>query len=511
MKKILLFVSAVMISSFLNGQKLTVIDDIETENTSLDVQFRHSFDGGILFSILKKFESDYTYFTTDGTVENTKETTVNPGVHSNSNFDGNYDVGDGYIYYMTRINTGEKIYRLSKQTLDIELFTTIDLPSNEYINGIDYYKGYFYYTVEENFYRISLQTKEIELIADLGFYDAKGVKVYKDKIYLLADNNDGFYGLFECTGTAASIKLIKKIKPFQGISDQTIHWFEFKDKLYFTLYFKTDEPGTIYYTDGSENGTGALIDIHHNSFFDFYNVFKIGNLGDKFIFFEHVPNGGLHDCRIYASDGTPQGTSELLPGTILKNRAANIEIVNNQCYFLSDNTLYKTDGTSSGTMQAHSEYIREFNFIGESLYYVSEDALINKVDKSGNSSQIKYNGSDISTYDELFKSGNKLFFTSSINNDRRLIVLEDTLTLASNGQALADIILSPNIIFQYLTFNESQIGHELIVYGSQGIRLMQEPITQSSIDCSKLTSGNYFLILIDKKNSKFYKSSFTKL
>ncbi|MBK8355899.1 MAG: hypothetical protein IPL13_11165 [Saprospiraceae bacterium] len=75
--------------------------------------------------------------------------------------------------------------------------------------------------------------KEIELVSKLEFYEAKGVKVFKDKIYLLADNDDGNYGLFECTGTAASIKLIKKLKPFNGISDQTIHWFEFKDKLYF--------------------------------------------------------------------------------------------------------------------------------------------------------------------------------------------------------------------------------------------------------------------------------------
>ncbi|MBK8355898.1 MAG: hypothetical protein IPL13_11160 [Saprospiraceae bacterium] len=35
--------------------------------------------------------------------------------------------------------------------------------------------------------------------------------------------------------------------------------------------------------------------------------------------------------------------------------------------------LYKTDGTKSGTVQAHSENIKEFNFLEETLYYVADD------------------------------------------------------------------------------------------------------------------------------------------
>ena len=63
------------------------------------------------------FEIEDTYCTSDGTIENTKETTENPGVNYNSDLKGNYDVGDGYIYYKQRINTGSKIYRLSIRIL----------------------------------------------------------------------------------------------------------------------------------------------------------------------------------------------------------------------------------------------------------------------------------------------------------------------------------------------------------------------------------------------------------
>ena len=512
MKKLLLFVVVSLFSTFItNGQKLTVMNDLESDNTDLDTEFRHSFDGGILFSFRKKFEIEDTYCTSDGTIENTKETTENPGVNYNSDLKGNYDVGDGYIYYKQRINTGSKIYRLSKQTLDLELFTIIDLPSNTSINDIDYYNGYFYYTVKSSLYRISLVNKEIELVSKLGFYEAKGVKVFKDKIYLLADNDDGNYGLFDCTGTAASIKLIKKLKPFNGISDQTIHWFEFKDKLYFSLYFTTDEPGSIYFTDGTENGTGKLVDLHYNSFSDFYNLFKIGNVGDRFIFFEHVPDGGIVSVRLYGSDGTPQGTGELLPGTVLKFLSYNFEVVNNECYFISENTLYKTDGTKSGTVQAHSENIKEFNFLEETLYYVADDFSVYREDKDGNSSQVKYNGSSFTTYEKLFKSGNKLYFTSSISGDRRLIALEETSTNATVEPITNRILISPNLISNQLTLDESLVGYDIIVYDNFGNQKLQQPISQAYLDCSALPSGIYFAIFLDKKNNKIFKSNFTKM
>lgn len=54
------------------------MNDLESDNTDLDTEFRHSFDGGILFSFRKKFEIEDTYCTSDGTIENTKETTENP-------------------------------------------------------------------------------------------------------------------------------------------------------------------------------------------------------------------------------------------------------------------------------------------------------------------------------------------------------------------------------------------------------------------------------------------------
>ena len=57
MKKLLLFVVVSLFSTFItNGQKLTVMNDLESDNTDLDTEFRHSFDGGILFSFRKKFE-----------------------------------------------------------------------------------------------------------------------------------------------------------------------------------------------------------------------------------------------------------------------------------------------------------------------------------------------------------------------------------------------------------------------------------------------------------------------
>ena len=512
MKKLLLFVVVSLFSTFItNGQKLTVMNDLESDNTDLNIEFRNSFDGGILFSYRKKFTVDDIYCTSDGTVENTKETTENPGETFNSNLVGNYDIGDGYIYYKQRINTGAKIYRLNKQTLDLELFTIIDLPSNTFINDMDYYNDYFYYTVKSNLYRIGLVNKEIELVSKIGFHDAKGVKVFKDKIYILADNDDGNYGLFECNGTAASIKLIKKLKPFNGISDQTIHWFEFKDKLYFSLYFRTDEPGSIYFTDGTENGTGKLVDLHYNSFSDFYNLFKIGNVADRFIFFEHVPDGGNVSVRLYGSDGTPQGTGELLPGTVLKLLSDNFEVVNNECYFLSEHTLYKTDGTPSGTVQAHSEYIYEFNFLDESLYYVAENRSIYREDKDGNTSPVTYNGSSFTTYVKLFKSGDKLYFTSSINDDRRLIALEEISTNTTVEPITNKILLSANLISNQLTLDKSLLGYDLIVFDNSGNQKMKQTINHPYLDCYTLPSGLYFVIFMDKTNNKIFKSNFIKM
>ena len=49
MKKLLLFIIVTLFSTFItNGQKLTVMNDLESDNTDLDIEFRNNFDGGIL-------------------------------------------------------------------------------------------------------------------------------------------------------------------------------------------------------------------------------------------------------------------------------------------------------------------------------------------------------------------------------------------------------------------------------------------------------------------------------
>ena len=110
MKKLLLFVVVSLFSTFItNGQKLTVMNDLESDNTDLNIEFRNSFDGGILFSYRKKFTVDDIYCISDGTIENTKETTENPGVNYNSDLKG-----------ITMLEMG--IYTISKELTQVRKF-----------------------------------------------------------------------------------------------------------------------------------------------------------------------------------------------------------------------------------------------------------------------------------------------------------------------------------------------------------------------------------------------------
>jgi hypothetical protein len=92
-----------------------------------------------------------------------------------------------------------------------------------------------------------------------------------------------------------------------------------------------------------------------------------------------------------------------------------------------------------------------------------------------------------------------------------LIALEETSTNATVEPITNRILISPNLISNQLTLDESLVGYDIIVYDNFGNQKLQQPISQAYLDCSALPSGIYFAIFLDKKNNKIFKSNFTKM
>jgi len=206
------------------------------------------------------------------------------------------------------------------------------------------------------------------------------------KIFFIANDGTNGYELWSSDGTSAGTSMVKDIAPGagNGLAPQT-QLLVVGTKVYFTANNGSNTGLELYVTDGTAANTTFLKDVNPNagisgvvgSFTDFNN---------RLLF---VGNDGVNGNEPWISDGTIAGT------TMIKNidGASNNSMLNSAPHFSGgfcvigtsayfggqDGTvsgLWKTDGTSAGTMLVSSAGSNPGNIVNMNgtLYFTATNA-----------------------------------------------------------------------------------------------------------------------------------------
>lgn len=158
--------------------------------------------------------------------------------------------------------------------------------------------------------------------------------------------------LWVTDGTLATTKMIKDIKP--GATGSAPWGFCHINNEVFFSCMETGLERKLWKTDGTEAGTVQVAVPEPFFMLDY----AIGKLGNKMVFYAHNTIDGYEP---YVSDGTPAGTFMLKnihpSGNAKLNTVQSTEwnIANGFCFFIAyngtANALWRTDGTTAGTIQ----------------------------------------------------------------------------------------------------------------------------------------------------------------
>ncbi len=192
-------------------------------------------------------------------------------------------------------------------------------------------------------------TKKLKVMASV-FNGMDEFIVFKNKVYFPGGNESIVRGLFTSDGTDLGTKLVKE-GVFGNIGG---NFAALNEK----MFFSADDNmhgSELWESDGTSANTKMLFNIATND--------KVGvwSNGGPHNFFRHegtvyfAASDGINGNELWATDGTQAGTrlvADLLPGDGGVS-PSNFTLYNNMVYFFGNvggaTTLYKTDGTISGT------------------------------------------------------------------------------------------------------------------------------------------------------------------
>jgi ELWxxDGT repeat protein len=183
------------------------------------------------------------------------------------------------------------------------------------------------------------------------------------------------------------------------------------DKLFFTGRGDETHVGRLFVTDGTPAGTQQLA-----TFTTWTGVGGLTPFGDKLLFTGFNVAPGHNQFELWSSDGTPQGTQPVIPGS-----AHDITVVGDVAYYLGNGSLYKTDGTLSGTVHLASAYV-DNGIDSNNLVVMDGKVFFSAVPPSATSATLwRSDGTpegtvpvkSLSSIVDLTASGGKLFFGST--------------------------------------------------------------------------------------------------
>jgi ELWxxDGT repeat protein len=225
-----------------------------------------------------------------------------------------------------------------------------------------------------------------------SYSDPSDFREVNGTLYFTAYDDTNGRELWKSDGTAAGTVRVKDIVPGgtpYGYSSNPSQLTAVDNKLYFAAA-NTDAGGTeLWKSDGTAAGTVSL---------DVNPLTYASDAKEPFLFngsLYFAANDGVHGWELWKSDGTETGTSlvkDLYPGgnwglySQYAPSAPEFTVVNNQLYFIgfdgnattSYNQLWKTDGTSAGTVKvkdfpSFSSFPQHLTNVNGTLFFSAYD------------------------------------------------------------------------------------------------------------------------------------------
>ncbi|HSD14048.1 MAG TPA: ELWxxDGT repeat protein [Flavobacterium sp.] len=285
-------------------------------------------NGSIIYSA--NYELGKELFKSDGTESGTVlvkdvSTSYSGGLYDHNNYNRSIRVGNTVFFSAITEAEGRELWKTDGT--DAGTVLVKDIGSGQYLNGL-----------EENF------GIQYAVLNDIAYFSA----------------NDGVNGreLWRSDGTSSGTYMVKDLTA--GSADSTISPFcVFNNKVFFVLGGGRE----IWYTDGTESGT--------HLFYSAYNIYALKAIGNKLYFIANTVNSSYGGNSLYVTDinlSVPQ-----LLGTWVGNQGINqLTEFNNELYFVVQSTIFKSNGTVSGTIRVSnylSTNIKNLKVCGNYIYF----------------------------------------------------------------------------------------------------------------------------------------------
>ncbi|RYE25646.1 MAG: T9SS type A sorting domain-containing protein [Sphingobacteriales bacterium] len=234
-----------------------------------------------------------------------------------------------------------------------------------------------------------------------------------NKIYFRGSDTVHGDELWVTDGTASGTNMLKDLTPATGESSDIGPFTECNNKLYFTGRLTgSGSPFGVYVTDGTTTGSFSLTNVENYGFFVPYN--------------NEMYFGGsdLSKSTLFKTDGTTAGTLPLYVNPIPGVTRIDYNIVYNGKLFLGlvigdEAGLFTTDGTTPGThMVLDAGLISSINILNGKMYFFARTAAnaIKLYESDGTTSGTHELSQNDILFSDLYVNNNKLYFVAASAN-----------------------------------------------------------------------------------------------
>ncbi len=183
---------------------------------------------------------------------------------------------------------------------------------------------------------------------------------YNGLLYFMAETESGERGLWSSDGTQQGTQQVLPLASIEGWGGSSGNLFAATTAGIFYTASDEENGNELWVTDGTEEGTHIVADLRPGTDGTSFKEFYVAN--DTLFFKLSMPceNESCRDVdEIWASDGTTEGTINII-GASLDDEYINFEsAVNGLLYFTFNNSdlnihqYWRSDGTEAGTTMLH--------------------------------------------------------------------------------------------------------------------------------------------------------------
>ena len=430
----------------------------------------------------------------------------------------NYGVLNNKLFFQGFTNNGEQLWISDGTTTGTTLLKQID-PSAAFNGNINFIRNFtpagnklFFIAVTNSALNSELwvtdgTTSGTFLTKDIYLGDTtsnpQNLTAFNTKIFFTA--NDGTHGneLWSSDGTNIGTTMVSDINP-GGSSSNPTGLFAFDDKLFFLA--DNGSVGNELWVYNSTTGTTSLV-----------KDTQIGAPGILYMHNQTVFNSALYfmtNNQLWKTDGTVSGTSLVKGNLALDANTTKMMVFNNKLYFGSDYLLWSSDGTPTGTTafpelpSTSFANVQPFTDINGKLIIVPNLSTFGAIngrfwtcDSSENITLI--NVGTLNSYGDLFKHNDALYFEGS-NPEYKLFRYGLPFNLGVENHTENQIKVYPNPTSDLITIqskNEFFTDALVKVTNALGQNVFETKSSNASeitIDLSSQSAGIYFLTMEEK-------------